>query len=37
MNKHMSKILMNSPVDADKVIMIGSREDEKKKTHMSCK
>lgn len=27
------KVLMNSPIDADKVIMIGSREDEKKTTY----
>lgn len=32
MNKHMSKILMNSSIDTDKVIIIGSRED-KKNTH----
>ena len=31
MNKHMSKILMNSSIDADKVIIICSREDEEKK------
>ena len=31
MNKQMSKILMNSSIDADKVIIICSREDEEKK------
>ena len=35
MNKHMSKILMNSSVDAEKVIIIGSTD--LNKTHMSCK